>query len=106
LEVDYVDRPPLENDAACNTPTRARETKADFYRNHPPVGGRTQVLPVEFENGHVVGFAEARRTLDDNLQHGLELGRRSADDLQDLGRRRLPLERLIPLTFKKRNLLA
>jgi len=40
-------------------------------RNHTPVGGRTNGLPVELENGHVVGSAEARGTLDDNLKHAL-----------------------------------
>jgi hypothetical protein len=58
------------------------------------VGGRTNVLPVELEDGHVVGSAEARGTLDDNLQHALELGRRGADDPQNLGCRRLLVERL------------
>ena len=95
LEIKYVDRPPLENGAACNTPTRARETNADFSRNRTPVGGRTQVLPVELENRHVVCFAEARRTPDDNLQHGLEFGRRSADDFENLRCRRPLFQRLV-----------
>jgi hypothetical protein len=58
------------------------------------VGGRTNVLPVELENGDVVGPAKARRTLDDNVKHRPELGRRGADDSQYLGCRRLLLERL------------
>jgi hypothetical protein len=66
LEVNDMDRPSLENDAACDVPVH-RETNADILRNRTPVGDRTQVLPLEFENRHIVGFAEARRTLDDNL---------------------------------------
>jgi hypothetical protein len=30
LEINYMDRPSLENDAACDSPTRARETNADI----------------------------------------------------------------------------
>jgi hypothetical protein len=30
LEINYMDRPSLENDAACDMPTRARETNADI----------------------------------------------------------------------------
>src|SRR5262249_45182785 len=81
LEVKYVDRLPVENGATCDTPTRTRKPNANFFRNRTPVGGRTNVLLVELENGPVVGSAEARGPLDDNLQHSLELGRRGADDL-------------------------
>src|SRR6516162_947363 len=84
LEVNYMNRFPLENRTACNLSSHARETNADLLRECTPVGGYTQVLPVEFKNGHVVRFAEARRTSGDNLQHGLEFSRRSADDLKDL----------------------
>jgi len=100
LEVNYVDRLPLENGAASDTPTRARKLNADFLRNRTPVGGRTNVLPVEIENGHVVGSTEARGPLDDNVKHGLELGRRGADDPQNLGCRRLLLEHFGELLFQ------
>jgi hypothetical protein len=30
LKVSYVDRPSLKNDAACDSPTRARESNADI----------------------------------------------------------------------------
>jgi hypothetical protein len=45
------------------------------------VGGFTYFLPIQFEKGYVVRFAVACRTLDDDLQHTLEFGPRSADDL-------------------------
>jgi hypothetical protein len=64
------------------------------------VGGRTEVLPLEFENGRIVGSAEARRTLDDDIKHGLELGRRGADNPQNLSHRRLLLERLGKFLFQ------
>src|SRR5215472_1656077 len=68
--------------------------KADNLCNRTPVCGRAKVLPVELENGNVVGLAEACGTLGHHLQHGLQLGRRGADDSQNLGCRRLLLERL------------
>src|SRR5262249_35331380 len=67
--------------------------KADNLCNRTPVCGRAKVLPVELENGNVVGLAEACGTLGHHLQHGLQLGRRGADDSQNLGCRRLLLER-------------
>jgi hypothetical protein len=100
LEVNYVDRLPVEDGAACDAPTRAREPSADFLRNRTPVSGRTNVLPVELKNGDVVGPAKARRTLDDNVKHRPELGRRSADDSQNLSHRRLLLERLGKFLFQ------
>src|SRR5262245_46839006 len=74
--------------------------KADNLWNRTPVGGRAEVLPVEFENGNVVGLAEARGTLGHHLQHGLQLGRRGADDPQNLGCRRLLFERLGEFLFQ------
>jgi hypothetical protein len=38
LEVNYVNRIPLENRAAYNMPTHAWETSADILRNHTPMG--------------------------------------------------------------------
>jgi hypothetical protein len=84
LDVNYMNRFPIENRTAGNLPTHARETNADLLRERTSVGGYAQVLPVEFKNGHVVRFAEACRTSGDNLQHGLEFSRRSADDLENL----------------------
>ena len=40
LEVDYVDRPSLENCAAYDMLTRALETNANILRNRTPVGDR------------------------------------------------------------------
>src|SRR5262249_34357229 len=74
--------------------------KADNLWNRTPVGGRAEVLPVELENGNVVGLAEARRTFDHDLQHGLQLGRRGANDPQNLGCRRLLLQSLGELLFR------
>src|SRR6516162_1359481 len=84
-EIGHMNRFSLENRAAYHTSTRARETTTDLLWNRTPVGGRMQVLAVEFKNSHVVRFAEACRTPDDDLQHGLEFGRRSTDDLENLG---------------------
>jgi hypothetical protein len=60
-----------------------------------PVGSR---LPIEFavrsEDGALVGAAEPHRAFDERFQHGLEIERRAADDLQDLARRGLLFQRL------------
>jgi hypothetical protein len=45
-------------------------------------------------NAGIRFFAKARRTLGDNVKHWLELGRRGADDPQNLSHRRLLLQRL------------
>jgi hypothetical protein len=103
LQVNHVDWLPLENGTACDTPTGARHSFADFLRrNWAEVGGQTQVLSVDLENTHVIGSAEARRALDDNVQYGLELRRRGADDPQNLGCRHLLLERLCEFIFQLR----
>jgi hypothetical protein len=41
LEINYMNRFSLENRAACNLPTHARETNADILRDRSPVGGYT-----------------------------------------------------------------
>jgi hypothetical protein len=62
-----------------------------------------QVLLVEFKNGHVVRFTEARRTPGDNLKHGLERARRSADDLENLRCSRLLFLRVVQFAAKPRD---
>src|SRR5215472_144608 len=83
LEISYMHRSSLENRATRNLATNARETNADLLRNRTPMGGRMQVLLVKFKDGHVGRFAEACRTLGDNLQRELECGRRSTDNLKN-----------------------
>src|SRR5262249_41740664 len=42
LQVNHVDRLPLENGTACDAPTRARHSNANFLRrNRAAVGGQT-----------------------------------------------------------------
>ena len=99
-EINYTNRFSLENRTACNLPTHARETNAELLRDRTPVGGYTQVLPVQFEKGYVVCFAVACRAPDDDFQHGLEFGRRSADDPKNLRRSRLLFLRLVQFAAK------
>src|SRR5215469_4505656 len=81
--------------------TNTQETSADILRNRTPVRGRnTQMLPVEFKNAHVVRFAEACRTPDNDLQHGQEFDRRSADGLKNLRRGCLLFLRFVQFTAK------
>ena len=40
VQINYVDRPSLENCAAYDMLTRARETNVDILRNGTPVGDR------------------------------------------------------------------
>jgi hypothetical protein len=101
LEINYMNRFSLEYRAAGNMSTNM-ERNADILPNSTPVGGRTQVLVVEFKNGHVVRFAEPGRTSRDNLQHGLEFGRRSADYLKNLRRGRLLFLRVVQFAGEPR----
>ena len=80
----------LQHFHACmgNESRSLRSLSAD----RTPVGGYTNVLPIQFENGYIVRFAEARRTPDNDLQHSLEFGRRSADDLKNFRCRPLLLQ--------------
>src|SRR4029453_13932370 len=94
LEVSHVNIPALENGASSDGSSHARDWDAEVDWNRAVVGGRPQVFAVESEDDRVVGSAEARRTLDDDLQDWLELRRRGGDNPQDLGGRRLLLVRL------------
>ena len=89
-----MNMPPLENGASSDGSSHARDWDAEVDWNRALVGGRPQVFAVESENDRVVGSAEARRTLDDDLQDWLEPRRRGADNPQDLRGRRLLLQRL------------
>ena len=60
--------PPLENGASSDGSSHARDWDAEVDWNRALVGGRPQVFAVESENDRVVSSAEARRTLDDDLQ--------------------------------------
>src|SRR5215472_7578238 len=104
LEINYMYWSSLENRTARNLATKAREANADFLRNGTPVGGRMQVLLVEFKNGHVIRFTEARRTLGKNVKHGLECGRRSTDNSKNFRRGRLLFLRLVQFTGEPRDL--
>src|SRR6516165_11629275 len=85
--------------------TNTQETSADILRNRTPVRGRNaEMLPVEFENAHVVRIAKARRTPDHDLQHWAEFARRCADYLQNLRCRRLLFPRIVQLATKLRDL--
>jgi hypothetical protein len=103
LEVDYMNGLPIDNGTAIDAPTRARETNANLLGDRTPVGGRMQVLPVEFKNGHVIRFAETRRTPRDNLKHDLECARRSTDDLKNLRCGRLLFLRLVQCAGEPRD---
>ena len=94
LKVDYMHELPIDNGTASNTPTCARVTITDLLWDRTAVGGYTYVLPIQFENGHVVRFAVARRTPCDDFQHRLEFARRRADDLKNLSCGPLLFQRL------------
>jgi len=57
------------------------------------VRDEVEELAVEPVDKTVLGLAEPRRTLGDHVEHRLDVGRRTADNAQDLARRRLLLER-------------
>jgi hypothetical protein len=74
---------------ALNTAACARHSEADRLWNRPPVCHSAQFMPVELEDSHVVGSAEACRTPDDDLQHLFKFAWRGAYNPQNLGGRGL-----------------
>ena len=61
------------------------------------LGGDVDQFPVEPEDRTEAGVAQPRGVLDDGVEDRLDVGRRARDDPQDLGRRRLLLQRLFRL---------
>jgi len=53
-----------------------------------------KTLTVAEHDGPIPGITQPCRSLGNGVQHWLELRRRGADDPQDLGRRRLLVERV------------
>ena len=66
---------------------------------------RPKDLAVEFPDDSLVGTAQSRRVLDECLQHGLKVERRTADHLQDLARRGLLVEGLGEVAVARLQLL-
>src|SRR5438445_12089977 len=60
---------------------------------------RCQVIPLPFEleDEPVPRIGKARRVLDERVKDALQVERRPADDLEDLARRGLLIERLLGL---------
>ena len=58
------------------------------------MGDRVQELAVEPTRDAVVRFAQTNGAFYDRFEDRLRVGRRAADDLEDFGRRGLPLQRL------------
>src|SRR5262245_6193707 len=66
-------------------------------RGNPALRDSAEAFPViQPQDGHM-RIAQSCRILQNRLEYRLYVGRRAADDLQDLGRRRLLLERLLGL---------
>src|SRR6185503_12423075 len=97
-----MDRAPLGNHAA-DAAGRPRPVRAS--RDHPlaervvrpAVGDVLIVLAVIQPEQSEARAAKPCRVLQDGAEYRLNIGWRSADDLQDIRRRRLPLERLLGL---------
>ncbi len=62
------------------------------------IGRDVKHVAIDEDQGRAVGLAKASRTLDDRVENPLEVGRRLADDTQDLGGRCLLLKGLCELT--------
>jgi len=96
LQVSDVDRPPFQYRSAV-------DHTADQWDDEPakgPVGDRAVVsdeaesIVVQPEDRGVRRLAQPSRALGHGVEHRLDVGRRAADDAQDLARRRLLLQRL------------
>src|SRR6185312_2380164 len=69
---------------------------------YPAHRDRTELSPVEELQASVSDPAKAVRFLQDRIEHGREIARRRIDDLQHLGSRGLPRERLARLLQEPR----
>ena len=58
-----------------------------------PRGPREHLVAIAQVDDRVGRAAEAHCRLDNRIEHRLHVGRRTGDDLQDVGRGRLPLQR-------------
>jgi hypothetical protein len=102
LHVGHVDHPAIEDGHAVHVLACQREGKA----LGPPssalriaLGDRHQAHLTVFGTGHrhARALEQTDPAANDRLEHGLHVGRGVRDDAQDLGGRRLLLERLLGL---------
>ena len=79
----------------CRSPSRDRadDERQGSAPRGPSMGGAQRFVAVAQMDDGVGRAAESHRRLGDRLEHRLHVGRRTGDDLQDVGRGRLPLQR-------------
>jgi hypothetical protein len=101
--VDELDNPFFDDGAGRDGALGVERQRIDlahsleYVRRRPfPDVGRVQVelSTLEHRNRRRAGGGKTPGAPDDRVEHGLHVRRRFADDLEDLGGRRLPLERL------------
>ena len=86
-----------EGPARRGLPIQARRVflvQLDGLRGHPARYRQAIEVPILPDDRARVGTAQPRRVLDEGFQHGLEIERRAADDLEDLARGGLLLQGL------------
>ena len=86
-----VDRSALDDGAAGDAPRRERSDRWQHQRNGAEVRDATEALPFNAHGEGIRRPANPRRSGGHDVQHGLDIGRRAADDPEDLSRGRLLL---------------
>ncbi len=96
LHVGHVDGARVEHRATVGrlAVDRNGELAEASAKNRAMMGDEQELVAVAAEDAHVLRLAQARRALRHGVEHGLDVGRRARDNAQDLGGRRLLLQRL------------
>ena len=107
--VDYMNRAPLERDAAAHRAAIGRNRILpqvfDASRIDVLAGGRIVAAAVELHDIGLLGMAEPLRRLRDSVEHGLHVRRRAGDDVKDLADGGLIFERFLDLARARLHLV-
>src|SRR6185295_19640175 len=97
LKVGNVDRSTLEHTLVANRASveRSAHHAAGWYRTE--MGYRDHLVTLNHSNHRVIGSAHLSSPLGNRIEHRLDLGRRTRDDLKNLARRCLLLQRFLEL---------
>jgi hypothetical protein len=93
LNISDVDRSPVEDCTTRGIPTR--QGQCIYARDRSMVSNYAEyIVAFHLKDRRIVRIAQARCGLDQGVEHPLQIEGRPADDLQNIGGRRLLFQRL------------